>query len=105
MTTRRQHGFPGHFTGCYSCCFRLHTSVPGYRISTVGCYHPRDDRNDGNGTPVEIGHDRLFETMVFEQDDTGVPSSMCEIDFAGYNDATDAELGHEAMVQKYEAKS
>ena len=99
--SRRYHGTPGHFIGARQCCFRLHTTVNGkHRVSTVGCYHPLSQAETDE--PVNIGHNRLYETYVFELGEDGVPVSWTEIDSAGYNAEIDAENGHEAMCQKYE---
>jgi hypothetical protein len=93
------HGTPGHFIGAYSCCFRLHTTVGRYRVSSVGCYHPYDDRS---GEPHEIGSQRLYETMVFENDGPGgEPESWSELDSDAYNDEAAAEAGHLAMCRKW----
>lgn len=96
---RIEHGTAGHFICADRCCFRRHTSVNGYRISTVGCYHPKP------GAAIEyIGLGRLYETMVFKLGDNGQPSSWTEIDFDGYSTEDEAQAGHEAMVAKYEAR-
>jgi hypothetical protein len=101
VSERKEHGFPGHFIGARKCCFRRHTSVNGYRVSTVGCYH--DDYKE----PEEIGLGRLYETMVFRLKPNGEPDTWAaESDFAGYQTADEAEAGHEAMVAKWsEVKS
>lgn len=92
------HGTAGHFVAQRSCCFRLHTTVGRYRVSSVGCYHP----GDGTGPAHEIGSGRLYETMVFENDGPdGTPESWSEIDSAAYNDEESAEAGHLAMCHKW----
>jgi hypothetical protein len=97
------HGTPGHFVAAYSCCFRLHTTVGRYRVSSVGCYHPESDRS---GKPHEIGSGRLYETMVFENDgEDGRPESWSEIDSDAYNDEAAAEAGHLAMCRKWSERS
>lgn len=98
MIQRKEHGFPGHFIGVRKCCFRRHTSVNGYRISTVGCYH--DDYKE----PEEIGLGRLYETMVFRLGPDGEPVDYTEIDFEGYQTSDEADAGHETMVAKYEMR-
>jgi hypothetical protein len=96
----RHHGTAGHFVASSSCCFRLHSTVGEYRISSVGCYHP-------NGAdpmvPHQIGSGRLYETMVFRNGDDGEPLDWGEIDSDAYNDEAAAEAGHAAMVEKYAA--
>lgn len=94
------HGTAGHFICSDRCCFRLHTTVGAYRVSSVGCYHPRDSE----GEPHTIGCDRLYETMVFELDENGLPKSWGEIDSAGYNIEADAEHGHLEMCRKWAAE-
>lgn len=98
MTQRVYHGTAGHFIGAERCCFRLHTSVGKFRVSTVGCYHPLHSHD----VAVEIGHGRMYETYVFDLGEDGEPVAWQEIDSAGYNDAAAAAAGHEAMVRKYE---
>jgi hypothetical protein len=91
------HGTAGHFIAHRSCCFRLHTTVGPFRVSSVGCYHPSD-----SATPHEIGSGRLYETMVFKNDGPdGDPESWSEIDSAAYNDEAAAEIGHLAMCRKW----
>lgn len=92
------HGMAGHFIASRNCCFRLHTTVGKYRVSTVGCYHPEGAIND---TLHEIGLGRLFETMVFENDPDGEPTTWCEIDADAYQTAEDASAGHLAMCRKW----
>jgi hypothetical protein len=89
------HGMAGHFCCSDKCCFRLHTVVGAYRISTVGCYHPAGDES---GKPHTIGCDQLYETMVFHVEDEG-PSN--EIDSEGYNTEEDARGGHMRMCEKW----
>lgn len=99
--TRRYHGHAGHFIGAQNSCHHLCTRVNGkWLVSTVGCYHPggKKDRE-----PEQIGLGRLFETMVFPIDeDTGEVTSWTEHARRGYQDAVAADVGHEAMCQKYE---
>jgi hypothetical protein len=100
-----QRGFPGHFIGWRSCCFRLCHDVGQVRVSTVGCYHPASAESD---EPYEIGGNRLFETYVFPLidavNDYGLPEiDGTEIDAEGYNTWQAAEAGHAAMVAKYAA--
>ncbi len=103
MTTR-EHGYAGHFIGAAWCLFHLHTTVNGrYRVSTVGDYRPAHQRVIEKLGPMrEIGWNRFFETMVFELGPDGEPKSWSEIDSDGYSDREAAEVGHAAMVVKYE---
>lgn len=62
----------------------------------------------------EIGYDRKYETMVFEVTgkvceyegcDCGLPEIIpSEIGFAGYNNAKDANEGHERLCREWESK-
>jgi hypothetical protein len=99
--TRRYFGNAGHFVASSQCRFHLHTHVGRFCVSSVGDYYPR-----GATDPERIGCDRFYETFVFELGDDDEIASYTEIDASdGYDDADAANAGHEAMVQKYEAKS
>lgn len=99
-------GLPGHFIGCMSCCFSIHTEVrlsrggrgAWYRVSTVGCYHPGvavKDRTDANRDTLGSQADSWYETMVFLRD------GLSELDTKRYADAAGAELGHASLADKY----
>lgn len=100
----KHHGMPGHFIGSAACCFHLCTDIDDrWRVSTVGCYHPRvlpGERTIRNR--VTIGADRLFETMVFQLKDGNCEGDALEMD--PYNDEEAAEAGHAAMVEKWVSK-
>jgi hypothetical protein len=96
---RVEHGTAGHFCASHHCCFRRHTSVNGYRISTVGCYHPGGKWHEA---PETVGPYRLYETMVFKLGADG-ECDYSQVDFDAYNDEDAAQSGHESMVAKYEA--
>lgn len=102
---RKQRGYPGHFIAAPWCLFSLHTHVPGFRVSTVGDYRPPHERvREAWGPMRQIGCNRYFETMVFlEEPDGTATSPMLELDTDAYETAEEAEAGHEALVQKYEA--
>ncbi len=94
-------GYPGHFCGAADCRFFLHTRVGGYRISTIGDYHPSAQEQQET-----IGTYRMFETMVFRVTEDGTPEGSCDlssVDFAPYNDSRVAEAGHHAMCKKWAA--
>ncbi len=94
------HGKAGHFIGASRCCFRLHTAVGEYRVSTIGCYHPGDSEQ-----PHPVGADRLYETMVFRNGPDGSePHDWIELDAHGYYDEHAAEAGHIAMCWKWNAR-
>ena len=100
------HGHAAHFIGAQSCRFRLTTTVSDgrYVVSTVGDYFPLPNSRK----PAEIGHRRLFETMVFPVDgahDCGCPiiTDHQEHDFMGYKTAQDATAGHMALCRKWDA--
>ena len=101
--TRKYIGTAGHFIGASGCCFRLHTEVngpDGYRVSTVGCYHPR---GESDGKPQQVGYRRLFESFVFKLSG-GEPDGWSEIDSLPSNNEDDAAVNHEALCAKYEAE-
>jgi len=99
------YGLPGHFVGARYCRFHLCTGVGGFLVSTVGSYRP-----NGAGVDIQVGADRMYETMVFRIDGTcdcgcGEPAhSGRELDMDGYNDAKLAREGHLAMCQKWSRK-
>jgi hypothetical protein len=108
---RRYFGNAGHFCAADSCRFHLTTLVNGTHIvSMVGEYvQPGDEKKDAPERYTTIGHQRLYETMVFTTAgetcpcgcELPTPDSWSEIDFAGYNSAKDATEGHDAMCAKY----
>lgn len=117
-TKRTEMPHAAHFICGDRCSFRRATHVNGFIVSTVGeMKNPlvfdratggMRPRNDGD-SPDEIGVGRMYETMVFR----AVKSPRkccpflargCEIDFAPYGNANDANDGHEKMVAKYAKK-
>lgn len=104
--SRTEHPYPGHFIASARCQFRRHTSVNGrYRISTVGDYRPDTRRFPEDAEMELIGLGRTFETMVFVLGQDGQPVSWGEHFAEGYNEADDAQRGHERAVEEFEAKS
>lgn len=117
MSERIERDFAGHFIAASSCRFYRTTDVGGWRISTVGDYHPECPPSMpkhlawNEDVPQEVGLNRLYETMVFPLGDKlcgcgcGAPevSNWSERDFAGYNSEASAIAGHEAMVEKWAA--
>lgn len=89
----RWHGMAGHFCCSDQCCFRLHTVVGEYRVSTVGCYHPISDQT-GKPHTLKGSDSSLYETMVFAVADDG---PMIELDTDAYMTETEAEDGHLRM--------
>jgi len=101
-------GYPGHFICASRCQFRLHTTVDGYIISTVGDMRPLHDE-DGEMQPIGLG-EQYFETYVFEWDGTlkdcgccPCPTDYLEIDGKRYETALQATNGHHEYVEKYQA--
>jgi hypothetical protein len=92
------HGMPGHFIGWRSCCFRLHTTVGRFRVSTVGCYHPPGSPDEPQ--PIGAGADALYETMVFALDEDGEVVDWAESDGERYATAEAAEAGHLRYCQQ-----
>lgn len=97
----RWHGTPGHLIVAPRCCFRLHTTVGRYRVSTVGCYHPPDSPDKPE--PLGAGSLSLYETMVFRLDASGEVDDWSEIDSERWATEEAAEAGHMAYCRKYAA--
>jgi len=107
---RVELGCAGHLIVAAKCHWRRHTQVGGYRVSTVGDYHP--DR-DGERECVGGSDNAYFETMVFETEnalDGGNEGCGCRVvkDWSGidcerYATAGEAQAGHERYVAKYSA--
>lgn len=120
----------GHLIVGRYCQFHLTTYVNGYIVSTVGEYLPdyrvRKIIAESRGISIEgigddfdrdymkkigfeeIGHNRLYETMVFHAYKTNKNSccpysvnDWCEIDMDSYNKPEDAYDGHLKMCEKY----
>ena len=91
-------GEPGHFCAADFCMSHLHTHVNGkWCVSTVGEYYPEGRRNKRG--PKAIGHDRLYESMVFRIYDGEI--DLAELQMAPYTDREAAQKGHMALVEKY----
>ena len=102
---RRYRGHAGHFICANRCLFHLHTEVAGFKVSSVGNFRPKlgSTTSDYVGPIETIGSEYYYETMVFCVDDDGKEIAPGrQIDCATYQNETEAELGHELMVQKYE---
>lgn len=119
---RIERDFPGHFIGSRDCKWikttdvivdvRRNIGAVRVRISTVGEYFPEgalfDNLRSASGW-IEVGYNRLYETMVFKLSTTlcscgcGAPEveDWGELDMEGYNTRAAAEAGHEALVTKY----
>ena len=109
---RIELGCAGHFICAARCCFRRHTQVGRYRISTVGDLYYKED---GPRETLGAGEDSFFETMVFET--TGEPAednegcgcqavvSFRELHCERYPTAGAAQKGHERYVAKYLRKA
>lgn len=112
----------GHFICGHMCRFRMNTHVNGYIVSTVGQYAPSHVFENGeirmrrDSDPCEeIGHNRMYETMVFKarptrwREDTKPEDRCCpfeavdgdSLDFAAYSHAGDAFAGHMVMLDKW----
>lgn len=125
---------PGHFICSFDCRFRLNTCVGKYIVSTVGELFPdapvreihaevRGIKLEGMGDArkadffekcgyVELGLDRLYETMVFEAIESEEKDSCCpyriksgsELDMRGYNDPVQAFKGHMELCEEWSKK-
>lgn len=95
----------GHFIGGNFCHFRLNTFVGKYIVSTVG--ELQFSEKDGI---KEIGMNRKYETMVFRARKSRricCPYEISvnkEVDFRGYNTASDATKGHIELCEKWSKK-
>ena len=94
------HGFPAHFVMRDQCRFHLTTSVGKNVVSTIG------DCVIDDGTTIEIGCGRKYETMVFRitvhcKCGCGLPEIGDQLDSAGYNSPKDARAGHLKLCHEY----
>jgi hypothetical protein len=96
----------GHFIGGNFCQFRLNTCVGKHIVSTVG--ELQFSEKDG---VKEIGMNRKYETMVFRARKSKrqccpytISQSLREVDFKGYNTASDATIGHMELCKKWSKK-
>lgn len=107
----RWFGHAAHFICGHRCRFHLATQVGPWLVSTVGEMPPHNALPDANdGKWYEIGLGRTYETMVFR---AGAPCKRkgcacglpeidgSEQDFAGYNDAGAATVGHLKLCRKW----
>jgi len=92
-------GQAGHHVCSDRCRFHLHTHVGNVCISTVGEFYVnhRDDE------PETVGHDRLYETMVFPLVD-GDSDWGNSLETKPYNDRDAANDGHIAACEAYAMK-
>lgn len=123
-----------HFICGNDCRFVLSTYVGKYIVSTVGEYSPdrevkkihaesrgvviqgRGDWWDANFYKkfgfIEVGLDRVYETMVFKAKKSGKDCKGCpytiesgeNIDFGAYNKVGDAFKGHMKLCKKWGKK-
>lgn len=137
----RWFGHAGHFICARWCRFHLCTQVGDYLVSTIGeLWTERSSREIharvhdpawlaanqhllGDAFDAaymerfgfqEVGHRRLYETMVFRagrpcssrQCGCGLPelADPSELDFAGYLTAAAAARGHMALCEKWAAQ-
>ena len=103
---RIELGCAGHFIAARSCRWRRHTQVGNYRVSSVGDYFPRDERET-----IGAGPDDFFETYIFKTTDAQARDNegcgchqvaeWSEIDGRRWATAGEAQAGHESFVAKY----
>lgn len=108
---RDDYAIAFHFCGARDCWWQRATFVRGFLISSVGDYHPRSFLGR-----QEIGPGRLYETMVFEVEDSdrlcpcgcGAPHGdriqYCDLRMEPAQNAIDANLNHERLVREHESK-
>lgn len=93
-------GIPGHFIGCRNCCFHMHSTVDGrWKVSTVGCYHPRG-ADSNRPEPIGAGEDSLYETMVFDLRDKS-DAHWSGVSCVRYATEAAAEQGHADTIAEY----
>lgn len=117
----RWYGSPGHFICGSHCRFHLCTVVGRFLVSTVGEYTPPymvsgGDKKEANWIQenypgLDIGHQRKYETMVFEVSDRKCDDPSCgcgmplhsgrEVEFQGYITNGEAVSGHTAICIEY----
>ena len=127
------YGKAGHLIVGEDCRFHLTTEIGKYLVSTVGQYFPdfitrelivksEGKKLEGKGDYreadflkkvgyVEIGHERLFETMVFKTNGKicscgcGMPNiNGNDLDSDGYNTVIQATKGHNKLCKKWAEK-
>lgn len=139
-STWKWFGSAGHFICGHWCRFHLCTQVGSYLISTIGEYWPERAVREIHASVSdpkwlqenimrkgddfdyaymkrfgfqEIGHERLYETMVFragkpcesQKCGCGIPSiNGGELDFKAYVDAGSATKGHMEICKKWAGK-
>lgn len=106
---RKDFKIAGHLCVASECRYGRCTEIPGYRISSVGDWHPECL---GGGRHM-IGAFRDFETMVFR---IAPGDSTCEcgcgmagsdrinlspLECIGSNSAEEADVIHELLVEQY----
>lgn len=100
----------GHFIDADNCRFRMNTYARGYIISTIGEWETGSklflERLLGPGRYAQIGHGRLYETMVFHAvpSDSGCCSHEAdvtggELHCEGANDAATARTNHMRILE------
>jgi hypothetical protein len=97
-------GTAGHFICASRCNFRMHTHVGKFCVSTVGDF--RQERDDVE--PTKIGHDRLYETMVFDTSRYGDGSDdgrWSEVASAAYMTDEQAQRGHLEMCERFDRET
>lgn len=94
-------GTPGHYILANRCCFRLHTQIGQFRISTVGCCH--ESLNDYyNGVVLPVTGNFVYETQVFLTDEKGMPVEWANpLVSEGCNEEKDAINSHNIQCYKY----
>jgi hypothetical protein len=142
MSEWKWFGSAGHLCVGHDCRFHLCTLIGEHLISTVGEYWPdrevrmihaschdpawleanqhlKGDYFDRAYMQrfgfMEIGLDRIYETMVFKvtgevckskECNCGMPTIISnELDFEGYNVAGDATRGHYRMCEKWDLEA
>lgn len=85
---------PGHFCAAHHCRWWRHDHVGRYCVSSVGEYYPPS----AGGSIDEVGHGRLYETMVFDRARRG-GRRWSEVTMRGAKMYEAAECIHTATVK------
>lgn len=122
-STWKWYGNAGHLIVGNHCRFHLTTEIGPWLVSTVGEWIPlheapnarkEQEYLDKHPLGMEIGCDRLFETMVFRTQGRcrdkacgcGLPNIVPgEVAFAPANDRKTATKNHMLLCEEYARKS
>lgn len=105
--TSKIDGFPGHHICVIDASFHLHHHILSqnrrrFRVSTVGWFFDRKSHTLIPDFFEPKNLDKQFETMVFEEDDTGGLLTSLPLVTKHWPDSVQAQQGHLELVTAYE---